>query len=179
MISEFRKSKLQRAFGRMDRNGDGVVERADCEQIAREIAATQGWGDGSSELEELLTVFRMLWGSYWLPGDSDGDGKLTFDEYLAHQEKLHAGDDAFGTFARTVGEPLWLALDIDPDDQVTEAEFVVFLGAQGVDETAAKSAFAKLDSNGDGRMSRDEFSRHHWAYFSSDDPDDPGNSFFG
>jgi Ca2+-binding EF-hand superfamily protein len=179
MISDFRKSKLERAFKRMDRNGDGVIERADCEQIARDIAAKLGWSDSSSDLEELITVFRMLWGSYWLPGDGDGDGKLSFEEYLAHQETLHAGDDAYDTFARTVGEPLWQALDIDPDGQVTANEFALFLGAQGVDEEAAKAAFAKLDSDGDGRLSREEFGRHHWAYFSSDDPADPGNSFFG
>jgi Ca2+-binding EF-hand superfamily protein len=48
-----------------------------------------------------------------------------------------------------------------------------------VDEATAQTAFAHLDLDGDGLLSRDEFVQLTEEYFTSDDPDAVGGWLFG
>ena len=48
-----------------------------------------------------------------------------------------------------------------------------------VDAGAADEAFARLDLDGDGHISHDEFTQLYLEFFTSDDPEAPGSSFWG
>ena len=79
-----------RIFERMDRNGDGVVEAAEVQEMRAEMfGKLDADGDGfvtKAETEEAKGRFReRLTGSrqtLFERSDADGDGKVSRDEFL-------------------------------------------------------------------------------------------------
>jgi Ca2+-binding EF-hand superfamily protein len=53
------------------------------------------------------------------------------------------------------------------------------MGCLAVAPSAADVAFAKLDLDGDGHISRDEFAELYVDYFTTEDPEAPARYFWG
>lgn len=125
-------------FGRMDANGDGVLNQAD-----REAARRQ--------------AFDTI--------DADKDGAISFAEFDARRDQRREagaerrGPDRAGLGRRggPGGTGLARAADTDNDGTVTQGEFT----------TAALARFDRADANGDGTISLEERrearqqTRHH------------------
>ena len=92
-----------RIFERMDRNGDGVVEAAEIQEMRGELYAAKarfrkratgqsaslferadGDGDGQVSRDEFVNVEPLM----FQRADADGDGKLTRDEMSTFREQL-------------------------------------------------------------------------------------------
>jgi len=71
------------------------------------------------------------------------------------------------------------AVDLDGDGVISIKEYNIVLKAQGCSDEDSRHAFAKLDLDGDGRISREEYARAIYDYHVSNDPNAPGNWFYG
>lgn len=106
--------------------------------------------------------------------DADGDGVLTKDDFEAAAARFLAafgvpGDSAKGRDVLAAYASMWNALihsaDGDSDGRLTRAEFVAYLAGDefrehGYTVTAgrvAESVLAVCDTDGDGRISYEEF----------------------
>ncbi|MDH6539997.1 Ca2+-binding EF-hand superfamily protein [Streptomyces sp. SPB4] len=104
-------------------------------------------------------IFAML--------DVDGDGVITRAEYLARVDRAAAAlgrgaDHPVVGAARTAHEEVWADMDADHDGRVTFEEYRTWAGHDAFERScrpALGSLFDVADLDGDGRLSREEFTR--------------------
>src|SRR4028119_46657 len=175
MLSEFQKRKLALGFYMFDTSKDGIVELADFEHHAQKLAELRGIQPGSTDYEKILSASVAKWETFWKPADTDGDNKITLDEYLKSADILIAANTGKKTNFR-VDKGTFDSVDIDGNGEITLKEYTIYLKSLGRSEEDAKIAFSKIDTNGDGKLSRDEFGIALYEYHASNDPQAPGNS---
>ena len=178
MLSEFQKRKLALGFYMFDTSKDGIVELADFEHHAQKLAELRGIQPGSTDYEKILSASLAKWETFWKPADTDGDNKITLDEYLKSADILIAANTGEKTNF-TVDKGTFDCVDIDGNGEITLKEYTIYLKSLGRSEEDAKIAFSKIDTNGDGKLSRDEFGIALYEYHASNDPQAPANWFFG
>ena len=79
--------------------------------------------------------------------DTDKDGKLTKEEFRMAFPELRRRAAADATFAE---------IDTDGDGFLSRAEVIAFQTKQGSTEERANELFDKLDTNKDGKVSKEE-----------------------
>lgn len=131
---------LKAEFDLIDGNGDGRVSR---EEIAvllqREAYAYLGEEGRKRVLDAHASV------------DADGDGALVFDEFVV---LMTGGPDPQATFRQ-----MFEGYDLDGDGFLTVDDFKRITAQQGgeLSTEQAEAMIQQADTNGDGRVSFDEF----------------------
>ena len=113
------------------------------------------------------TEFQQSRDKWFADLDADKDGFVTADELKAFGDKMHAewakkhGDQAgaskpdadkkHGDFSQRILQ----RVDTDKDGKISKAEF----------DAEGSKLFAKLDDNGDGKITENEMPQRHWARF--------------
>ncbi|WP_416968172.1 EF-hand domain-containing protein [Streptomyces sp. 4F14] len=113
--------------------------------------------------------------------DTDHDGRVSLEEF---RDALASGlADSPENYRRSVGPAadLYFTLaDRDGDDLLSETEFSrLYHGAFGLPRTVTRQAFAHLDTDGSGFLTREQYQQRVIEYLCLDDPDAPGNWLFG
>ena len=175
MAGSVKDEKMAHILALLDQNKDGWLGVDDAEAWVDRLAAIRQWSPGSDgyvRLENMLTdVMRNL-----VEDPAAVDGKLP----------LPALRDALYSFAEP-GRPelgFWAAgffqvLDADEEGIIGPDEYRDFMASVNVDSAVADETFVRLDLNGDGRLSRDEFAELYLEFFRSDDPEAPGSWLWG
>ena len=89
--------------------------------------------------------------------DSNGDGRICMDEFSdVHMIRFYT-------------------LDMDNDGEIFREEFVFMRGMQGVPGDRADEAFDRLDSDGNGRLSVNEFEASRGSTFATLDLNGDGD----
>ncbi|WUH50867.1 EF-hand domain-containing protein [Streptomyces sp. NBC_00443] len=104
-------------------------------------------------------IFAML--------DRDGDGVISRTEYLARVDRAAAAmgrpaDDPVLHAARAAHEEVWADMDADHDGRVVFEEYRTWAGHDAFERScrpALGSLFDVADHDGDGRLTREEFTR--------------------
>ncbi|MFG2135101.1 EF-hand domain-containing protein [Streptomyces sp. NPDC048751] len=135
-------------FAMLDADGDGIVSREEYMARTRNVARAMGL----KEDDRLVVTARTLGERAWASMDADGDGKMTSDEYAAW-----AGAEAFDTVCAPVLGALFDLADTDHDGALGLSEFTALRTALNNPATNAEAAFTALDTDGDGRISRDDY----------------------
>lgn len=177
-LSEFQKRKIALAFYKFDTSKDGIVEAADLELVGRKVAEIQGVHHSSPDYEKILSAHKAVWHGYFQPHDDDGDNKVTVDEYIQACESFIDSANLSDS-AMDLNRAVFDSLDLDGSGKIDSIEFAVYLRAIGISEQDAKTAFEKLDADRNGYICRDEFAKSAFEYFTSNDPNAPGNWFYG
>ncbi|MSP12022.1 MAG: EF-hand domain-containing protein [Chloroflexi bacterium] len=69
--------------------------------------------------------------------------------------------------------------DRNGDGKISSSEFIAYLRGYNVTEQDAKDAFARLDRNDNGFITKKEMMLNMEEYFMSEAPEAPGNWLFG
>lgn len=179
MLPEIMIKKLTRHFHFQDFNKDGLVEKADWEQCAQNLASIRRWGPASAEYKSILDRHLNIWTKNWLPADLDGDGKIALEEYLDLTDRLRREKKLSMDMLLDLFGAIFDILDQDGDRKINIDDFITYFKAWGVDEALAQGAFDSIDLNRDGILSRQIFVQFGANFFISDDPNDYGNFIFG
>ncbi|MGB8690664.1 MAG: EF-hand domain-containing protein [Microcoleus sp.] len=160
MLSQLLQKKHTKNFQVYDLDGSGFVELADLERCARNIAKLRKWEPDSSEFLELKAKYLAIWKNFWQPADCSGDDKVSLEEYLK------VADTSISNFCNSTvlqeahqnkATVIFDILDASNDGQISLAEYKQFFVAIGLTQKDAETAFAHLDRDADGHISRDEY----------------------
>jgi Ca2+-binding EF-hand superfamily protein len=172
MASEFLTKKFAKIFQRYDADSTNYLESSDFVLLITNYLNSLGIDINSPEGKKAVALQLKVWES--IKGfDTDGDGKITLDEYVKGWETLHQQ----GTMEHFFKEYVNLLVDTydtDVNGQVSREEFSKLVYSE-----VSPEAFQKLDTKGAGYLTKDDLLNHMVVYFSSEDPSQPGNSFFG
>jgi Ca2+-binding EF-hand superfamily protein len=179
MLTALQTRKLTRAFHLFDLDQSGVMDRQDCELVVQATTQVMGYAPGSPEYTAYHAEYMAGWDALLVLADSDGDQRLTATEFCTAFGKLMAQPEQFNAvvlgFVKTA-ITLW---DSNQDGKVSEQEYKNYLLTIQVTEAEAADAFRRLDLDRDGYLSREEIFQNMKEYYFTDDPNAPGNWFFG
>ena len=111
--------------------------------------------------------------------DTDADGTVALDEWLSYWSGLLDSGERYQDEVMTLTDRMFEMFDTDEDGVLGPDEFCDFFGVFGLKSALARGVFVKLDLDGDGAISRAELLEMADQFYSSDDPDAPGNELFG
>jgi Ca2+-binding EF-hand superfamily protein len=168
MASDFQRSKVAGVFGAMDSDGDGYLTEHDFQALADRWVALRGGGDHQRLVEIMLGWWATL-------RDTAGTGQVRIDDVLAVVDRLAEMPEAVTGTA----EAMFEAVDENGDGRISKAEYRQLIEAWNGLETDTDEAFALLDLNHDGYLSRAEFTTHWTEFWAGDDPAAVGSWVFG
>ena len=173
--------KIGRGFDHMDVDGDGLLGEQDHVLMGRRVAAALGHASGSPAEQRIIGTYLRIWRDVHLPHVPAGETGITRDSFIVSTGAL-ANDPVMAEAALGgLAESFLELADIDADGVVSPEEFLAFQRGHfpNLSEEAAATAFAQLDTDGDGHLSAEEFLRAVIEYWTSSDPDAPGNWWMG
>ncbi|WNG53965.1 hypothetical protein F0U59_03515 [Archangium gephyra] len=152
-------------FNHLDADKDGVLSWNDILRPAEKARVELGWTKTSPKYTTVMQFMRAGWDACLKTSDLDHNGTITYKEYVAFFFRSAVESVVSGK------PPSWAMVT---GDGITPSEHAIYLRSIG--STAdAKSVFAKLDINKNGKISIDELHLLLWQWMGSNDPDSPGN----
>jgi Ca2+-binding EF-hand superfamily protein len=160
----------QARFARMDTNGDGKLTPDELTAPGHRARAFLAAADGAASDPQRQQKRAELKQKYFDRIDANHDGAITQDEYIAaataHFNKVDVNGTGEITAQQIASSPRMVR-----HEQRFAAREVKRMDTNGdgsvsQDEyiAAAKTRFAKLDKNGDGFIEADEVPAHRWAH---------------
>jgi hypothetical protein len=178
---DLRTTKISRGFDHLDADGDGWLDEQDHVLMGRRVAEGLGHAAGSDAERRIIDTYLRIWREVHLPHVAGGSRGIARADFITSTGAL-ADDPAaaaatLGALARSFLE----IADVDADGGLTPAEFLAFQRGHfpNLSEPDVAAAFARLDADSDGRISTAEFERAVIEYWTSSDPDAPGNHLLG
>ena len=182
MLSDLQKRKFTRYFNAYDADGNGVLEGQDFELHAGKVVAARNAEPGSPTYNWAYNKWMKVWGRIQQFADTNRDNQVSLDEWFASHEAEAQLDLPYWKVPEQGGitsiEFLFDVIDLDDNGEISWKEYSLFLNAYEVDWNLHEEIFQKLDLNGDGVISRDEWVVLADQFF-GDDPDAPGNWVLG
>lgn len=171
-------TNLTRSFDALDADGNGYLEWSDYQKLADRYLNAYQLGKEDRRARALLSFFQMHWLELLRHAGVDGD-RLTKDQFVT-AKRLTSIDTSRLNLADGTGHVIFDVIDVNGDNEIGKDEFTRFLkDVSRVEGAGAVEAFIKLDTDGDGTISRQEFIRAAREHHFSNDPDAPGSLFFG
>ncbi len=159
-------------FNMLDKNQDQVLERADFVKFLDSLTSIRRWSPESPEYQRSREIVMSWWNAFKQAADTDDNGRVSCDEFTS--VLAQADVQAFAEVAN------WLfdILDADGAGTISAEEYRQLEAAVMADDSGARDTFAKIDQDGDGRLSREEFIAVLVEYQTSKDEHAPGNALF-
>ncbi|ADD42959.1 EF-hand domain-containing protein [Stackebrandtia nassauensis] len=178
-IPDLQRRKLERRFTLIDTNGDGAIRHDDCVRMMERLCAAFGETLESPKGGALAAAYDRMFATLIAELDNDADGAISRDEFVTGMFTVVGDPAGFDATLRGAAEAVMSLADTDGNGTLGPAEYARLVGAFGVGSDEAAEAFARLDRDGNGQLQLREIIEAEKEFFTSTDPDAPGNYFFG
>ncbi len=179
MLTDFQTAKIPNLFNMFDSDSSGTMEQSDIVRIIDGCAAQRGWANTSPEYLEFYDTFYGLWIGMTTLADKNQDDVIQLNEFLNFFDGIMQAPDNYNMVVNGISNAVFSTFDIDDDGKLSLAEYMGFYQTIGLKTDLAKSVYGKLDLNSDGSITVDELTQLVDQFFTSQDPNAPGNEFFG
>ncbi|OON71439.1 EF-hand domain-containing protein [Streptomyces tsukubensis] len=177
MTSAVKSQKFNTLFDWFDQDRDGQLTQGDMQAMAGLFAAlAQGERESATAMRD---AFERWWQLLLTHGDTDGDGRVSRDEFIAAMEANVTSPENFGSAVLAIADATMQALDTDGDGVLSREEYVSMASRLSVSPVNSAAGFQKLDRDGDGVISHEEYRTALSEFFLSADLDAPGNWLLG
>lgn len=178
---DFLTAKIGQGFDQLDVNGNGVLTEDDHVEMGRRVAASLGHAEDSPEAERIIGAYTAIWREVHLPFVPAGGVGIPKGQFVASTRTLARNPEAARATLGRLAETYLSIADTDQDGRISPAEFLAFQRGHfpRLTEDRAAEAFGHLDTDGDGTLSPAEFTDAVIEFWSSPDPDAPGNWWMG
>ena len=169
--------KLKSIFSLLDSDKSGMLKWNDLLRPAEKARQELGWTKEDARFVKLVKELRAGWDQVLKLQDLDHNGSISYEEFVRFIVRMGLEwtvNGALPAWGVELGNNLQRALDLNSDGTYTAKEYAIYLRAIGSDADA-KSAFAKLDLNKNGKLTYDEVLVLAKQYATSTDPSAPGN----
>ncbi|MEO1295238.1 MAG: EF-hand domain-containing protein [Cyanobacteria bacterium J06636_16] len=181
-LSNLQKRKLMKLFGMYDASNTGVLKVSNFQHIVDRLAAIKGWSRDSSDYHHLTDKLMHRWIHIRSEVKDRLDHKpteaITLDEWFLYYEQV-LSDNAYRDHINEVANLIFDAIDIDASGSLDLQEWRNLFQVYGIPVIYAEEAFAKIDQNRDGHLSKEELLPLIEDFYYSQNPDAPGNFIFG
>ncbi|GAA2611999.1 EF-hand domain-containing protein [Actinomadura fulvescens] len=179
-MSSLRQRKYRQWFLAADVDGDGTLTRRDATLMSERFISARGAAPDSPTAQRLNDLMDGLWIQVIAPMDRDGDGTVDLDETVAGFEAALADRANSAKQIKAIADHYFELADANGDGTIDFAEFrdIFGVGGRASEEDCAK-VFHRLDRDGNGSISHEEYHQAVEEFFFGDDPDAPGNDLFG
>ncbi|GAA1661991.1 hypothetical protein GCM10009830_04020 [Glycomyces endophyticus] len=181
MTEDMLTAKIAHGFDYLDADGDGLLSEEDHVVLGQRAAAELGHAPGSVEEGWIIAAYVDIWTGLHRPHLPEGEDVIDKATFVAATRTL-AGDPAaadatVGKLARTFHS----IADADGSGDVNRDEFKRFSRSHfpNLGDEDIATAFKHLDIDGDGTLTEEEFVGAVVEYWSSTDPEAPGNWWMG
>lgn len=161
-----------------DADGSGVVTKGDFEQSIKKLGKAKGWSEGDEKYKVAEKAMLDIWQGMQLKADLNKDGEITADEWIAMWEGFAKDPSSPVDWQGYFCKAIFHIQDSSGDGAIDKNEFVSVHSSFGQSQEEAGKAFDKV-ANGKSSLSYDDFQKLWAEFFSSEDPDAPGNFIFG
>ncbi|MCW2943897.1 MAG: hypothetical protein JWR24_614 [Actinoallomurus sp.] len=174
MLSEFRRRKLSAGFNELDVDGDGYIGDSDIALLIKNHGSAYGYPENTPEYEDLARRTNDIWENL-KQFDSSGDGKVSLEEYIAGFAAFLSQRDVFMDSMNMLVDAFYVLADRDKDERINEDDLIMHYRAWNHTEEQARQAFRRLDRNGNGAISKEEWMTNLEEFYYSEDHQAPGN----
>jgi|SRR5918994_1658340 Ca2+-binding EF-hand superfamily protein len=172
--------KFDVCFTHGDVNGNGVLEKDDSMALVARILANLGEPNNSPKAQKLFQEYENFWTSLQANIDFDGDGKITPEEWRKGlRQSLAENPQAYKASFHPLAEAIFTVCDRDGDGFLQQSELAKYHQAFGCTSENSQLAFEKLDIDRDGKLTISELLSAWEEYYTSNDPNAPGNWLYG
>jgi Integral membrane protein TerC family/EF hand len=178
-LTDSQRTVLSRRFAVLDANGDGAWQLADYEQQARTLCAACGHDPDSPPGQAVAAGQRTLFSALLAHMDADHDQQISPDEFAAAVGRPIQDQARFDAAVTAAARSLIQAADHDRKGVLDPAGYTRLAAAYGASAWQAADAFARLDLDRNGVLDAAELAQAFTQFFSSPDPNAPGNLAFG
>lgn len=174
-------AKINHGFDHLDADGDGLITERDHVLMGHSVARSLGHREGSEAEALIVRAYLTIWQDLHLSRLPAGTEEVTREQFLRTTAAVADDPEAARTCYGALAAAFLAVADADRSGTIDAGEFFVFQRGHfaGLSRDEADEAFRHLDLDGDGVLSADEFQRAIIEYWTSRDPEAPGNWWTG
>ncbi|XP_049842635.1 calexcitin-2-like [Schistocerca gregaria] len=179
-MADFRKKKLMYIFHVFfDVNRSGTIDKKDFEMAIEKICRSRGWAEGSAEQQKTRGALLEVWQALQQRADADSDGEVSEAEWIQMWDDFAKGGDSALQWQSRYRDFMFQHVDASGDGSIDLDEFVKVYTSYGISADECKNAFSKFTNDQTVKVTPQVFEKLWREFFSSTDPQAPGNFIFG
>ncbi|WP_406449588.1 EF-hand domain-containing protein [Streptomyces sp. NBC_00876] len=173
-------SKARHYYDVFHRERDGWVSEADVYAWAGRTTQEFRLAPGTAPADALQNSLLEYWKRLFVPMDTDGDGVVSREEFLAGFVSLENKADDYARIVTPSAKVFVATADVDGDGELDKSEFKrLFQSSFALSDEDIDVSFIDLDTDGSGSISTDELRAAIRVFHSSTDPNDRGHRLLG
>jgi len=179
MAGTVHHAKFDRLFDILDVTGDGYLTQEDFDAIVHQVVSAPHGSPEGPRAQALRDAATRFWTGIGEHAEVDEVGRVSREAFRAALDEAFLRVGRFDELLDPAAEAWFALYDTDEDGRVSHREYELFHQSLGRPAAGVDAGFRTIDVDGDGYLTLDEFRAIVHQYYTSDDPDAPGNWLFG
>ncbi|WP_171165779.1 EF-hand domain-containing protein [Streptomyces sp. I05A-00742] len=177
-MSDVLRQKYEHRFRQLDVDDDGFISQDDVRGRARQLADAFGVPAHDPLTRNAEDAADVYWKGIVSHTPDGGVRRVDCPAFVAALDAARE-DGTLRSMVKPAVRAHLAVTDQDGDGTVDADEFTAAQQAVGIPQDQALAAFSLLDVDGDGRLTLAEWENAVWEFYTSTDPEAPGNRVLG
>ncbi|MFC6064066.1 EF-hand domain-containing protein, partial [Streptomyces ochraceiscleroticus] len=178
MAEALKDRKFKALFEMFDPSGQGYLTRDGFRRFTDAVTGLVPSGDVENATA-MRNAFEKWWEILAQSADGKGDSRIEREEFVSIMRSRVTSPGNLEEAVLAIADSLMRALDTSKDGVLSKDEYLRIYTHLGIDAEHCSDAFNRLDRDGNGVISHDEWRTALNEFYLSDDESAPGNWLLG